>query len=217
MKNYTDLNIILDRSGSMASIAKDMVGGITEFLNKEKESGDDTKVSLFTFDDKYDTVYVDKDIKDSPYVNLLPRGSTALLDAVGKTIVTVGEKLTNLKEEDRPNRVLFMIITDGAENCSKEYTFDTIKELIKQQREVYAWDFSFLGTNEDNVFAQRASLGVNAGSSSAFTRSKKGIDSTLCSFHEGYQQYKTLDRSKEETRSATFCMVQPASETEPTL
>lgn len=206
MKNYTDLNIILDRSGSMASIANDMVGGIKTFLQKEKETGDETKVSFYQFDDRYDVVFEDKDIKDEIEINLNPRGSTALLDALGRTIVSVGEKLSKMSEKDRPNRVLFLVITDGYENASKEFTNEVIKEKVKHQRETYAWDFVFLGAGEDAVLAQHAGLGIGASSSKGFARSADAITSAWTNVSENYQMYKKLDRTDLATYSCTFEM-----------
>lgn len=188
MKNYTDLNIILDRSGSMAGIANDITGGIKTFLEKEKTSGDDTKVSFYQFDDQYETVFTDKDIKDDIDISIFPRGSTALFDAIGKTMAFVGEKLAKMSEEDRPNRVLFLVITDGFENASKEFNATTVSEKIKHQREKYAWDFVFLGAGEKEVFDQHQDLGIQI---------SEGFTAVCPSFTE----YKKLDRSN----TATYC------------
>jgi uncharacterized protein YegL len=206
MKNYTDLNIILDRSGSMASIANDMVGGIKTFLQKEKDTGDETKVSFYQFDDKYDVVFEDKDIKETLDITLNPRGSTALLDALGRTIVSVGEKLSKMDEKNRPNRVLFLVITDGYENASKEFSSEVIKEKVKHQRETYAWDFVFLGAGEDAVLAQHAGLGIGASSSKGFARSADAINLAWTNVSENYQMYKKLDRTDLATYCCTFEM-----------
>ena len=201
MKNYTDLNIILDRSGSMSSIANDITGGIKTFLEKEKNSGDETKVSFYQFDDQYETVFTDKDIKDDINISISPRGSTALLDAIGKTMAIVGEKLEKMAEEDRPNRVLFLVITDGFENASKEFSASTVSEKIKHQREKYAWDFVFLGAGEDAVLKQHQSLGIMGSSSMGFTRDSASIMEGFKSVCDSYTSYKTLDRSN----AATYC------------
>jgi hypothetical protein len=214
MKNYTDLNIILDRSGSMSSIANDMVGGIKTFLDKEKETGDDTKVSFYQFDDQYEAVFIDKDIKEDIKIDLLPRGSTALLDALGRTIVSVGEKLSKLDEKDRPNRVLFLVITDGYENASREFSSEDVKEKVKHQREKYAWDFVFLGAGEDAVLAQHAGLGIGASSSKGFARSAKAIAATWDTVTDSYQTYKTLDRNNVATYCCTFEMKEDEKEDE---
>lgn len=205
MKNYTDLNIILDRSGSMASIANDMIGGIETFLAKEKVTGDDTRVSLYQFDDEYKVVFVDKSIEEDIKIPLMPRGGTALLDAVGKTIASVGEKLQAMNEDDRPNRVLFLIITDGEENSSKEFNFQTVKTTLKHQRETYAWDFVFLGTTEDALF-QGEGLGIGKSSTQGFTRDSADIQKCFLNVTNSYANYKTLDRTVLLSRANTFEM-----------
>jgi uncharacterized protein YegL len=215
MKNYTDLNIILDRSGSMSTIASDMVGGIKTFLEKEKATGDDTKVSFFQFDDKYDIVFVDKNIKEDIDIPLIPRGGTALLDAIGKTIASVGEKLTNMTEENRPNRVLFFIITDGFENASKEFTAPTVAEKVKHQRDTYAWDFVFLGAGEEAVLAQHTGVGVMRSSSMGFAKDPVSINAAFCSVSESYTSYKTLDRSLSDSRQYSFDLSKKPKEVEP--
>lgn len=204
MKNYTDLNIILDRSGSMSKIASDMVGGIKTFLDKEKQTGDETKVSLYQFDDKYETVFVDKDIKEDFEISLTPRGSTALNDALGRTIVSVGEKLEKMQESDRPNRVLFVVITDGFENASKEFSCKSVAEKVKHQREKYSWDFVFLGAGESAVLEQHSNLEIGRGSSLGFAADSGAICSAWNNVSDTYQMYKKLDRADVSTRSATF-------------
>lgn len=214
MKNYTDLNIILDRSGSMSSIAKDMTGGIEEFLTTERATGDSTKVSLFQFDGNYETVFVDKDISEDIKIPLVPRGSTALLDAIGLTIASVGEKLAKMDESERPNRVLFLIITDGEENMSREYTLSMVKEKLTHQRETYAWDFVFLGTNEGAIF-QREGLGIAKGSSRGFDRNAGDVKHMFSEVTTSYASYKNLDRSNMNSRQYTFDMSSVVAPTTP--
>jgi uncharacterized protein YegL len=204
MKNYTDLNIILDRSGSMSSIAKDMVGGIETFLQKEKDSGDDTKVSLFSFDNDYETVFVDKDIKQDIKIELNPRGGTALNDAIGRTIDFLGKKYNDIKEQDRPNRVLLVVVTDGFENSSKEYECSVIAEKVKHQREKYSWDFVFLGAGEKAVLEQHRGVGIRASSSKGFDASSLGIATAWSHVADSYQIYKKLDRTDVKTRECSF-------------
>lgn len=203
MKNYTDLNIIVDRSGSMSGIARDMEGGIETFLETERKTGDHTVVSYFTFDNEYETIFLDKKITEDMKIEIKPRGFTALFDAVGKTITTVGEKLAAMKEEDRPNRVLFMVITDGEENSSKEFTKDAVKQMIKSQRETFAWDFAFLGTTED-VMLQGSGMGIAKGSSLQYEATQAGILRSFLNVSSSYQSYKHLDRRDMNTRCQTI-------------
>jgi uncharacterized protein YegL len=160
-QNYTKLVFIVDRSGSMAYIASDMSGGLKSLLEKEKSNNaGECDVSIYEFDDKYDIVYKNKNIKDVlPNYVLSPRGGTALYDAVGKTINSVGKDLSDLNEQDRPDRVLFVIITDGHENASKEFTQQQIKNMIEHQENVYKWTFSYLGANQD-AFSVGAGFGI---------------------------------------------------------
>ena len=116
--NYTDITVILDRSGSMSTIKTDMEGGLNSFFAKQRELDGLCKVSLHQFDDKYETVFENKDIADVPEVKLEPRGMTALLDAIGKTVNSLGLRLSELNESDRPGKVVVLIITDGFENHS---------------------------------------------------------------------------------------------------
>lgn len=204
MKNYTDLNIILDRSGSMSSIAKDMAGGIETFLQKEKNSGDDTRVSLFIFDSEYETVFVDKDIKEDIKIELVPRGGTALNDAIGRTIDFLGKKYSDLAEQDRPNRVLLMVVTDGFENSSREYTSEVIAEKVKHQREKYSWDFVFLGAGEKAVLEQHHGVGIRANSSKGFDANGAAVSTAWADVTDSYQLYKKLDRTDVSTRELSF-------------
>lgn len=205
MTNYTDLNIILDRSGSMQSIARDMEGGLQAFLQKEKNSGDDTRVSLFRFDGHYETVFVDKNIRDDDLkIELTPGGSTALMDAVGKTIQHVEQKLTNLLEEEKPNRVLFLIITDGEENSSVIYNRDQIKTMLSDKREKLAWDFVFMGVDEGKVMAQREQIGIMRSASLGFEKTSKGVQEAFTNISASYDNYKMLDRRDLTTYACSF-------------
>jgi hypothetical protein len=175
-KKYFDLNILLDRSGSMASIKSDMEGGLREHIeDQQKEKGVDIKVSYSIFDSEYETVFTAKSIKDikSSDLCLNPRGSTALLDAVGRMVNETQARLDKLDPKDQPLKVSFMIITDGEENASREFTHEKIKEMVQHQKNSHKWEFIFLGANID-AFSAGSSLGftsnVNYRSTSAGTK-----------------------------------------------
>ena len=157
--NTTDITVVLDRSGSMVSIAGDMRGGFDSFIRKQREIPGDCRVTLVQFDDKYDTVYTALPVHVVPPLVLEPRGSTALLDAVGRTINATGRRLHQMSEGDRPSQVLFVIITDGEENASHEFLGDKVATMTKHQREQYKWEFIYLGANQD-AFAVAQKMGI---------------------------------------------------------
>jgi hypothetical protein len=149
---------LLDRSGSMRSIAADMSGGFDAFITKEKEQTGTTLVTLAQFDDRYDVVFTDRPIGAVPPLTLEPRGMTALLDAIGRFITEVGTGLAALPEDERPAAITVLVMTDGHENASREWTGEAVRALITQQESVYGWDFVFLGANMDAV-----EVGTNLG------------------------------------------------------
>ncbi len=146
--NSTEIIFVVDRSGSMESIANDMKGGFDSFIREQKKLPGECQVTLARFDNEYELVFERKDLTDVPPLELIPRGGTALNDAVGRTINAVGERLAKTPEDQRPSKILFVIITDGEENASQEFK-DTRKvlELITHQREKYSWEFIFLGAS----------------------------------------------------------------------
>ena len=153
--DYRHIVIIADRSGSMQSKAGATQRGLADLLAERAADQIRTTVSLYDFDDRYGIVYEWKDIAQAPAYTLIARGSTALNDAVGKTIVTTGEALAAMGEDERPSVVIVVIATDGEENASQEYTTAEVRELIKQQEEVYGWRFVFIGADYDAVSAAR--------------------------------------------------------------
>jgi len=158
---YTKVVFVVDRSGSMSSIAKDMEGGFKSFIEDQKKNNvGQCDVSLYQFDTQYDVVFENRDIQSEFKYTLVPRGSTAMNDAIGKTINTVGETLSKMNEADRPDRVLFVIVTDGEENASKEFTTKQVKELIDRQSNDYNWTFTYLGANQD-AWAVGAAMGIS--------------------------------------------------------
>lgn len=161
--SLTHIVAILDRSGSMASIREDMEGGFNEFIAKQRETDGACLVTLVRFDDQYDVVYTDKPIADVPPLELEPRGWTALLDAMGRTIITTGAKLAALPEDQRPGLVVVLVVTDGQENHSREYTLDQINALVKQHRDQWNWMFVYLGANQDAIQVA-TSMGMNTNS-----------------------------------------------------
>jgi uncharacterized protein YegL len=168
--NLTELVFILDRSGSMASMSHEAIGGFNAFLEAQKKVPGDAKLSLVLFDHEYTMVHNGKDIKtvepldDKTYT---PRGTTALLDAIGRTVDDVGKRLHDTLEEDRPSKVLVAILTDGLENASHEYEKTKINSMISHQTDKYSWQFLFLAANQDAI-AEGLSLGIQANNSMTY-------------------------------------------------
>lgn len=149
---------LLDRSGSMQGIAADMRGGFDTYIAKEAAQPGVTQVTLAQFDDRYEVVFADRPIAGVPPLTLEPRGMTALLDAIGRFVTEVGAGLAALPEDERPGEVTVLVLTDGHENASTEWTVEAVRALIAQQETVYGWDFVFLGANMDAV-----EVGTNLG------------------------------------------------------
>lgn len=154
--------VVMDRSGSMSSCRSVTIEGFNEFLRKQKETPGDCVLYYTQFDDQYEIVHKYKAVNDMPYLNeetYVPRGTTALMDAVGKTIVQIGMDLSGKSEDERPSNVIFVIQTDGMENASKEYKAPQIKEMIKEQTDKYNWQFLFLGADL-NSMQQATHMGI---------------------------------------------------------
>ncbi len=142
---------LLDRSGSMSSSVGATEDGWREFINGQRANPGHCEVTLAQFDDHYEVVYPSTDIAAVPEFVLEPRGMTALLDAAGRLITDVGGQLAALPEAQRPGQVICLIMTDGMENASRTWTWEAVAELITQQREVYGWEFIFLGADIDAI------------------------------------------------------------------
>jgi hypothetical protein len=161
MRNdLTDITLIVDRSGSMASCRDDAEGGINAFIEEQKKVEGDAKFTLVQFDNIYEFVWKGTPIDKVGQYVLYPRGTTALLDAVGRAINEAGSRLNKLDEKDRPGCVIFVIITDGHENASREFTKLGIKNMIEHQQSRYNWQFTFLGADAES-FSEAKSLGIN--------------------------------------------------------
>lgn len=173
--NSTLIAVLLDRSGSMVSTRSDMEGGFDTFIRQQREEAPPNavvRVTLAQFDSQYETVYSNRPIADVPPLQLVPRGSTALLDGIGRLTNTVGAELAEMEENNRPSRVLVVVITDGMENSSREFTKDKIQELISQQENVWNWTYVFIGANMDAVSVGGGlGFGSNLAPGSAHTHS----------------------------------------------
>ena len=151
-KNLTEIVFILDRSGSMAGLEEDTIGGFNAMIEKQKCEPGEAYVSTVLFDNYTEVIHDRVDIqKIQPMTrkDYYVRGCTALLDAVGKSIHHIGNVHKYAREEDRPEKTVFVITTDGMENASREYSYDRVRRMIEHQKEKYGWEFLFLGANID--------------------------------------------------------------------
>lgn len=152
--DYTAIALIVDRSGSMHSVASDTKGSVQQFIADQKKNDGDAAFTLVQFDDKYDVVhdFVEIETVDERKFakEYSPRGTTALLDAIGRTTLAMSQKLDKMDETERPERVVVAVITDGYENASREYSISSVREMIKD-KEANGWDFMFLGATLDTM------------------------------------------------------------------
>lgn len=165
--DLTYIGVLVDRSGSMEDMRTEMEFALDAYLKTQADEPGEARVTLAQFDNVYETVYRWQPIESVPKYRLQPRNATALLDAIAQLVIESGEALSALPEEQRPGTVIIVIITDGHENSSVEYTREAVKEMISRQQSTYSWQFVFLGANIDSVQVA-GGLGIDAGSSMDF-------------------------------------------------
>ena len=176
-EGLTEIISIVDRSGSMQSILDDAIGGFNTFLAAQQRQPGQAKLSLILFDNEYQVVHQAVDIQQVEPLNqdtYVPRGSTALLDAVGKTIDAVGERLAATAESEKPSQVIVSILTDGYENASQTYSKPKVAEMIKHQTEKYNWAFEFQAANMD-AFAAAKELSIAPDRVVQFEATSEGV------------------------------------------
>lgn len=192
--DLTELLMILDMSGSMYSLRDDTIGGYNSLIEEQKKEEGSAIVTTVLFNDGYSVVHDRVDINDvepMTSADYVPQGTTAMLDAVGKAITSIGQKLAEMPEEQRPSKVMVTIITDGYENASREYSWDVIKAMIKEQREKYSWIFTFIGADIDTM-AVSNNLGIDSRLSKSYTKSVDGSNSV----------YKSVSKAMKRVRAS---------------
>jgi uncharacterized protein YegL len=192
-KNYCDITILIDRSGSMGHLTNDVIGGINKFIEDQKKVEGEVTLTLIQFDDKYEVNYIAKPIQYVEPLNIFtykPRGTTAMLDAIAKAIISTGERYNIMPEEDRPEKVIFLIQTDGEENSSYEYNTETVKQLIEVQENKYSWEVVFMGANIDAVKVA-AGIGIKSSKAMTFSASSVGVQNAFSSFSDNVVNYRT--------------------------
>ncbi len=190
-KDLTDITLVVDRSGSMGVCRTEAQGGINGFIEDQKNKPGEAIFSLLQFDTEYDYVFKGISIKQVGEYKLIPRGMTALLDAVGKAINETGERLSTLSENDRPGLIIIAIITDGQENSSHEFTKAKIKEMIEHQQKNYQWQFTFLGANQD-AFSEAGGLGIGMAATTNYDPSKTQFAYTSLSTNVGRMRGQSI-------------------------
>jgi uncharacterized protein YegL len=196
-ENFTSINVIIDASGSMNHLATDTIGNFNSFLAEQKACPGEAVLTLCTFNTTsnlvHDFVKLDS-IPDLSAKSYKPSGGTALLDAMGSTMESVGKRLAAMAEEDRPSKVIFLIITDGHENSSNDFDSAQIKTMVEHQKDVYSWEFVFMGANIDAIAA-----GTNLGIS---TQNTMNYSATPAGTHDLYKSVSTNMRSYRASRSS---------------
>lgn len=175
-ENLTELVFILDRSGSMSYLKDDTIGGFNSMIKKQKQEPGEAFVTTVLFNSDYTLLHDHVNIKNiQPMTkdDYMAYGLTAFNDALGATIHKIGERLNDTPEDERPDKVIFVIITDGFENASTRYTKERVKETIEHQQSKYSWTFIFLGANMDAV-EEAGSYGINQDFAKTYTASSAG-------------------------------------------
>jgi len=198
--NLTELVFILDKSGSMAGLETDTIGGFNTLLAKQKKEKGEAVITTVLFDNNYEILHDRKDIRQVDPITdkeYFVAGSTALLDALGRTINRIGKAISEMREQDRPGKVMVVIITDGMENASREFKYSQIKHMIEHQQTKYAWEFIFLGANIDAVAAAEQ-VGIRADRSATYNADEQGTRlnyETVCCAVSEFRSGKEIDQT----------------------
>ena len=195
MKNLTDITIILDRSGSMQTIASETIQGFNTFLKEQKSVKDSAKLTLIQFDHEYEILYNALDLNEAlPLTKetYIPRGLTALLDAVGKTIKITKKRISKIRDEELPPKVIILIITDGHENNSKFYNRTQIFKKISNLEKKHNWQFVFLGANQDAI-AEASFMGIPKSRAMTFSADAIGVVNFFDSVSENFREVREND------------------------
>ena len=190
-KGLTELVFILDRSGSMAGLEADTIGGFNAMIEKQRNEPGEAFVSTVLFDHCSEVIHDRVSLSKLPKLtekDYYVRGCTALLDAVGSAISHIGNVHKYAREEDRPEKTLFVITTDGMENASRRYSYEKVKAMITRQKEKYGWEFLFLGANIDAA-REAARFGISEDRTADYLADSQGtgviyeaVSETVCNF-----------------------------------
>ena len=200
------LTLVVDRSGSMEPIKDDMEGGIKTLIEEQAREEGTCLVTLAQFDNEYEVVADGVPAAEMAPYRLVPRGMTALLDAIGRTIATVHARIESMDPKDRPQNMLFAVITDGMENASCEWSRLQVMDSVKA-RTAEGWHFTFLGADQDAVQEGRG-LGVDADASLTWEKSARGTAGAMRSMSDSYRRLRRgeatrVEYTEEERKAAT--------------
>jgi uncharacterized protein YegL len=220
-ENFTSINVVIDRSGSMSNLAKDTIGSFNTFLTDQKDVPGEAALTLCTFNTHYSLVHDFVKLATVPNLDAKtysPSGGTALLDALGATINSVGQKLAAMPEDERPSKVIFLVITDGEENSSHEFTKAQVKAMILHQQEVYKWEFVFMGANIDAV-SEAESLGIRGANTVNYCATVAGTQDLYKSVSSGMKSYRRGAASQVDyfSQTPTVLGTPPAPTVPPTI
>ncbi len=186
-KGYTDIILVLDKSGSMRAVLQDTIGGFNQFIEDQTKVEGEAKFSLVEFDTTYSIVHNGLDINDVPEMTTntyRPSGMTALYDAVGRAITEAGSRFKSMKDDERPEKVIFVILTDGYENSSVEISGNDISKMIKHQDKKYNWEFVYLGANQ-NAFDVADNLNIARHHTMSYAHTPGGTEAAFKSLSKG--------------------------------
>jgi Mg-chelatase subunit ChlD len=195
-ESLTEIIFVLDKSGSMESIRKETVVGFNDFVHRQLTEPGETKISLILFDTKYSVLYSGIPLQeaiDLTFASYEPDGGTALLDALGTAIDRTGQRLAEIAPNERPSKVIVVILTDGQENSSQEYSVQQVLDKVRHQTKVYGWEFIFLGANQD-AWLEAGKLGISR--AVEFVADKEGVALVYDFLQEAVVQMKGTRKRK---------------------
>lgn len=194
-REYTHITVILDRTGSMEGIRDDTIGGFNTFLKQQKQEPGRATVTLVQFDtqDPYEVIHKFKPLEDIPDLTretFVPRAATPLLDAMGRGINDLEDTLADLPRGKRPTGIVMVIVTDGQENSSHEFSKDQIARMVKEKQEKAGWQFVFLSADLEAV-SDAIAIGVHQGSAMAFDKTARGTSLAFAASSRWVSNYRS--------------------------
>lgn len=208
-KDLVELVFILDRSGSMAGLEKETIAGFNRLIQQQKEVQGEALVSTVLFDDRFEVLHNRVSIQKIEHMtskDYYVRGSTALLDAIGRSILKIRNVHKALEEENKPEKTLFFITTDGMENASVEFNYEHLNEYIQLQKEKYGWEFIFIGANIDAIGTAKK-FGIDADRAVNYRSDKRGTNLNYKVMNEtitNLRQHKSIDADWKKDIDADF-------------